>query len=500
MRKIYIITFCLLAAFLSSCNDWLDVRPSDEIKEEFLFETGNGYRNALNGIYRKMATFNVYGSNLSWGLIDAWGQVYCLTQCSDDHGGKAMKKIMDFKFKDSDLTPTTDAMWDDAWNIVANCNNLIQQVENADTLLFYDKKKERDMILGEALALRAYVQFDLLRIYAPSLAMNPGERTFIPYVESYPAYLENRQTVSYCLNHIISDLVRAQSILEPIDKNKVFSTNRRFITTYSGEAQFTGYRGYRLNYYAVTGVLARVYLYAQLPDKAYEAAKILIDEENENGYFAAKTSDYSIRTSGNLKMFDDLIFALYSTDLIDWNQDINEGKDKYDSHFMAWSSDKVDDVFGEDKNKDWRNKYQMEFMGDYYLYRMLKYSKQNEATDEGKENNRMIPMIRMSEIYYIAAEAIFDKDKEEAQGYLEKVKKGRGVKLVLPAASISDVSKEQFIDLMVNDAQREFMGEGQTFFMYKRLMRILKDGNYRNDIAPSETNFVLPLPDTESNI
>lgn len=73
MKKIYTIIFvsCLAAISFSSCSDWLDVRPADEIKEEYLFETGNGYRTALNGIYRKLATFDLYGSNLSWGLIDA---------------------------------------------------------------------------------------------------------------------------------------------------------------------------------------------------------------------------------------------------------------------------------------------------------------------------------------------------------------------------------------------------------------------------------------------
>lgn len=46
MKKIYTIIFvsCLAAISFSSCSDWLDVRPADEIKEEYLFETGNGYR------------------------------------------------------------------------------------------------------------------------------------------------------------------------------------------------------------------------------------------------------------------------------------------------------------------------------------------------------------------------------------------------------------------------------------------------------------------------
>ena len=44
-------------------------------------------------------------------------------------------------------------MWEAAWNIVANCNNLIQQVESADTTLFYKGEEERNMIWGEAIAL-----------------------------------------------------------------------------------------------------------------------------------------------------------------------------------------------------------------------------------------------------------------------------------------------------------------------------------------------------------
>ena len=40
-----------------------------------------------------------------------------------------------------------------------------------------------------------------------------------------------------------------------------------------------------------------------------------------------------------------------------------------------------------------------------YNYRTLKYYKQVESTEYGKANNQIIPMIRMSEVYYIAAEA-----------------------------------------------------------------------------------------------
>ncbi len=48
------------------------IRPIKS-KRSFFFETGDGYRAALNGIYRKMTSWSIYGSNLKWGIIDAWG-------------------------------------------------------------------------------------------------------------------------------------------------------------------------------------------------------------------------------------------------------------------------------------------------------------------------------------------------------------------------------------------------------------------------------------------
>ena len=66
-------------------------------------------------------------------MIDGWGQVYDLDKAPDSGGGKAMKKLSKFLYKNSELTPTTDAMWSAAWNIIANCNNLAQQVAEEDT-------------------------------------------------------------------------------------------------------------------------------------------------------------------------------------------------------------------------------------------------------------------------------------------------------------------------------------------------------------------------------
>lgn len=510
MKRIYktIVSLACLAMTFSSCQDWLDLYPSDEIKEEYLFSSGNGFRTALNGIYKKLSTFDLYGGNLTWGIVDAWGQVYYIGKAPTEGRGKAMFKIADFQFKNSELTPTTDAMWNAAWNIIANCNNLIQEAAVADSMLFYDRDLERRMILGEAIGLRAYMHFDLLRMYAPAPSRNPGERTFIPYVDKYPAYVNDRQTVEYCLKHVIADLKESQQIMYDIDgKTTKFSAKYRFDQGAPGELLFSMLRGYRLNYYAVTALLARAYLYAGMNNEAYAEAKKLIDEEDKTKFFAAVESSYTATNnfkSGNIKMYENIIFALYSpTDLVEWDSEFNHNGDgqldEDKQYYLSWSRYMIEQIFGTDVEKDWRFLYQLEpkFYGDFY--RSLKYYKQAESGIFGKVNNQTIPMIRMSEVYYIAAEAIYEQGDElkikEAKKYLDKVRKGRG----LGAADYELVkSKSDFVDMIVNDARREFSGEGQTLYMFKRLNKVITCDE--GEIPMTDEHVVLPLPDSESNI
>lgn len=513
MKKIYlsIISLIVTGFSLTSCSDWLDVNPQDQIKEEFLFTTGEGYQTALNGIYRQMATFNLYGSNMTWGIVDAWGQAYCMKKTPTSGAGQAMNKIANLNFTNSQLIPTTDAMWNSAWNAIANCNELIQKTQEAaaDTTIFYLGDRERKLILSEAIGLRAMLHFDLLRIYAPAPVTNPGTKGYIPYVDYYPAYVNENKSVSECLEKVIADLKTAQEGLFKYEGEYTtnLSAGQRFELSASGKNLFYVLRGYRLNYWAVTGLLARVYLYAGMKKEAYEQAKILIDEEDKYGFFAAETSQYSGPENiqaGNIKMYEDIMFGLYSpTELTDWDEQINhgsDGSDEYSQYYLSWTGDMVNTYFGDEKNEDWRLKYQFEPKVNGRFYRPLKYKKQSETSTYGPANNKIIPIIRMSEIYYIAAECLYDPANANAcawaKWYLQKVKMGRGIRRPnLDAVS----TKEDFLSALISDMRREFVGEGQTLFIYKRLNRILPNPN-GEEILPTEANFVLPKPTSESNI
>lgn len=502
IRKIYTTLFSFACAVLTltSCSDWLNLNPQDEIKKEYLFSTGDGFRTALNGIYRKMSTFDMYGSNMTWGLMDAWAQYYHEDVCPDRLSGSAMEYISKLAFKNAELVPYTNAMWRASWNVVANCNQLIQETEKADPSIFGYLDWEKQMILGEAIGLRAFVQFDLLRIYAPSPAsvgFKEDTRTFIPYVKEYPSYISTHQTVEYCLEQIIADLERAQAIMQEVDKESNMSGATRFLIEPSSSKQFLGSRGYRLNYYAITAELARVYLYAGKNKEALVEAQILLKARDEKGFF--KASEYPNFTDGNMKMYEDIIFALYSpTELVDWDQEMNHANDgSRDEYYLAMDGEVVKNLYGNERYDDWRFQYQLEPKEEGFYYRTLKYNKQSESKDTGKRNNCMIPMIRMSEIFYIAAEAIYDTNPEGAYYYLWWVKYGRGVSL--PGNPITD--KTSLIELLLNDARREFIGEGQLFYMYKRLHHpIYPRSTGTENILPTDENMVLPKPDSESSI
>ena len=93
-------------------------------------------------------------------------------------------------------------------------------------------------------------------------------------------------------------------------------------------------------------------------------------------------------------------------------------------------------------------------------------------------------MIRMSEMYYIRGEYYASLGNfDQAVAELENVRGARGCTINRISAS----SLEEFHDLILEDAKKEFWGEGQLFHFYKKY-----------NIKPtSKANFVLPLPQNE---
>ena len=131
------------------------------------------------------------------------------------------------------------------------------------------------------------------------------------------------------------------------------------------------------------------------------------------------------------------------------SSDKSDGNDENKEYFLGITNEMARTRYGDDLDKDWRIHYQME-KRNYNDYRTLKYNQRPDSYKYGKENNVLVPMLRMSEVYYIAAEAIYKENLTEAKGYLTLVKKGRGL-----TDDLEGVTAANFMDVLVNDALRE---------------------------------------------
>ena len=126
-RTIYsIILSSALAAMLISCNDWLTVPVDGRSTSPELFETGDGYRSALNGLYKGMVDNALYGENLQYGVIDFFSNQYRLNLSQQELGSTALIAAGKRDFKEKTLQPIINAIWLKAYNNIAATNNLIQ--------------------------------------------------------------------------------------------------------------------------------------------------------------------------------------------------------------------------------------------------------------------------------------------------------------------------------------------------------------------------------------
>lgn len=453
IKKKYILFSLFTMLLMSSCS-WLDVSPSNEVNEDDLFDKGDGYRNALNGIYLKLSESSLYGANLSWGFIEVLGQQY-LTDFMDNSG--TYYKVAQYKYDDKDVKSIISNIWSNGYNGIASCNNLIRQVSDSDPAVFQEREMEQNMILGEALALRALFHFDILRMFAPSMEVDDGKK-YIPYVDSYPVTSTTYYTNTEILKKIEKDLLEAKDLVAvcDIDKHPVWMETgyRMFGRGLAGELPediFFAYRGYRMNYYAITALLARVYMWEKEYKKAFDAAESVIKASYNDRDLFEFTNHTELQT--DMKDSQSLIFVA-SEALLEKNfkpYTLSDSKNKF-----LFEGAKV----FEQSQEDQRGSTSMlgTVNGVQYSNKYL--------IEEKTDGYDMIPVLRLSEMYYIMAEYYArNSNFGEAGKALDVVRVARGI--ISKPSNI--LSLEGFYTEMLKEVRKELIGEGQLYFQYKRL-------------------------------
>ena len=519
MRTHFNLILCIMLLNLTACKDWLDLQPEGEVAEEQLFSSGEGYRSVLNGLYQAMGSASLYGREMTWGMIDCMGQYY--TFGDDKTYSDLYKEAAVFNYTTNNVEKVIESIWRKAFNVVANANNLIQNIEKASPDLFKGREMERKLIMGEAYACRALIHFDLLRLFAPA-PVNDDGGNYVPYVETYPNIQANGIGVKPYMEKVIADLERARELVMEFDTSALgrsvsASGKARFqnklewdmvgYNDINADAFFQG-RGYRLSYYSIMALLARAYQYVDRHDDAFELAEKLIDYEVKGDYYTYQLykddfTDYRSNSANNrrdLKVISNLMFAAYNERAYEELELDNYYKKQTSSSGSNWlilnlnALNLFTSLQGTDESTlDYRRKY-MIFLADgtYPLSGKWYLSDNEEVRDE---NVTIIPIIRGTEMHYIVAEYYARQNNfGEAQKILNALRMARGC-----VEGLQVDSWDSFVNALVNDARREWIAEGQLFYLYKRLNANVDFGRQGVKNRPLERGeYLLPIPSNQS--
>lgn len=501
---------CLLcsSASLSSCNKWLDIKPEDSVPAEDLFARGDGFRNALNGLYLNLANDELYGKELTWGFVSAISQQYHIQSSAAPYYDAAL-----LEYQTASPKKTINNIWEKGYQVIANSNKLLAAIELAAPGIFIYGADERDLIQGEALAIRAMVHLDLFRLFAPAVRTAAAEKA-IPYRKTYSPLSEAPISGSDFMAEVIADLLKARELVRKNDLEThidgMMATGAAMPTPFMNarvrfgnlnrigeEGIFFSNRGSRMNYLAITGLLSRAYLYMNDYSNASQYAKELYDvfykEKAWVGFTPSNNINPSYNPDGNYgvkKYFDDILLGLYKKNLIESYQFTEVQRP------LAY----LDDLFRKDTQApytDWRYSFSVQKTNDVNpLYYTTKYNDMSAANKSSMpDESKLLPIIRLSEIFHCLAEAAHQQgDNAKAIDYLTQLRIARGA---LRSIRVAELSHAEVLEEILSDYKKEFIAEGELFYLYKRLQILEVKSATAGRSINLATKFVLPIPESE---
>lgn len=462
---LFICFLFVVPCFLSSCESWVDVTPNDRIAESKAFEQLKGYQKQLNGLYSAMNKNSLYGQNLT-AIVDVMAQYY--------DAPPIYSLYASYMYEVNDMKNSMSNIWSQGYRLISNANTIIEHTEGNDVPL---TDVQRKRIRGEALAVRAFMHFDLLRLFGPMpSALNEQA---IPYQVSSKLEVQPIETGQQIMAKIKADLNEAITLLQ--ETEPLLIPDRY-------EAIDIESRPYCMNVFAVKAVLARVYLWEGDRTSAYRLATEVINQAEP---FFPYTPATTAGNEDNRCFASEVLFGMYDTSRQTgiFNALFNPtlGKTYLLTAFGGLSGGRLDSWY--DDQNDYRYK---SWAVDVIDGSDVLYNSKFKNVPDGGTINYLVPLVRMGEMYLIAAEC--SDNIEEAYRFVNTLRERRNCHAL-------DINEETALENIIAEYRREFLGEGQLFFLYKRLgLTEIPDGSSATaTISMGRTQYVVPLPESETN-
>ena len=444
-----------------------------------MFTNEDGFKSALTGVYARMIGENLYGNQLTFGLLEELAQRY-------DAGARystltSNNRALFYQYSSEVSIGNIGAsktrlsnIWNAMYTDIVNLNSLLEHLEENGREVIQTEGLF-DIIKGEALGLRAFHYFDLLRMWGPADMANNGSQPTVPFRTRVGREQIAPMSADSLVIVIEADLLQADSLLRNDPCNWDIHAN---------DIEFLNYRQFRMNRWAVRALMARFYLYANQPDLARQYAEDVIEHSGRN-LVTNMSSDHA--------MFDESLFGLYYANM----------QDDYQSYFVTPidNSSQTQRLITESNlqftyqttsigSNDIRGRSGQGFVRDNGVAMSRKY-----LCIENDSYDLRIPLIRLSEMYYIMAEVTTGS---ESASYYNAVRNARGISRTNNVSSFDDEATK--IDALQDEYCKDFFGEGQYFFFLKRHQVASLDiwfENGENTFPMLERYYEFEIPDAE---
>ncbi len=480
--KLTLITVSAVIMLLASgCKKFLDVPPKDKVPQATLFTDEQGFKDALIGIYLGMdkpqnaGNYGLYTTNFSMGMMSTLAYQYDNATVAGAGAGSFYNNVVYYFYNEPTVRQEIDGLWGGMYNNIANLNNMLIQV-NQHKDVFHGDNYNR--IKGEAIALRGLFHFDLLRSFGQP-PLTGASAPAIPYVTQFTIKSTPFVTLQAGLDSCVVDLLNAKDLLAAADTTSVIK---------AAEDPFTSYTQNHLNYWAVKALLARVYLYKGDYNNAEKYAKEVIGSNK----FPLITSNIAAATNivRDRIFSQELLFAVYSSNVKNYNSELFDKSGSAVPLRLLPAGKNAVYTTGSGNASDYRyiswfdnSQGGLNVPSKFFQDNNLPYELQNQ-----------VPVIRVSEMYYIAAECANNNGAvTTGTSYINNVRQARGL-TGLNAAGFTN--PDSLSIEILHEYQKEFIQEGQTWFYYKRLNKDLKQVTTTTASIPADV-YVFPIPDKE---
>lgn len=494
MKRNLLYILISLCVALTSCEDFLNVKPQTQVPTEDFFNYEAGYEDALIGCYVKMTSSNLYGRFLTMSGIDYLAQYY--NQMSLTSAEYAFKT---FDYANSSVEGQFKEVYNELYNVILQANDIIEHIDTKGAEVVKSEYK-RNIIKGEALAIRAFCHLDILRIFG-QLPQGANTLVSLPYsevtgVEDRPLYAFDKY-----VEKLGKDLTTAALLLSNSPEKEfklVFNvpTNEMIAQSSVLQDDFYTYRKFRFNYYAVKALQARFYQYIGDTANAYSCAMEIINEKSADGINTMTFDNETDFSKGYYTLPTESIFALSSSELENRTTELNRlfKLGNTTDNPMLINADRKKELF-QTRNSGSNNRFN-KLWGEYVTgsgqpqpYLRKYFQNEIAAADSEKSRYRwQFPILRLSEMYLIAMECSEDLTEVNNMFYTYMVARNEQP---APFESLEAAKAE-----IVNEYRREFIAEGQMFFTYKRFG---SSTMLWNNTQIREENYIVPVPASEKH-